>query len=58
MGVFSMTYARFVILYASGTRFPDTPAKRALVDVIKREFGTTIPAIVGVKLKQMRRKKR
>jgi hypothetical protein len=53
-----MTYGRFVVLYAAGTRFPDCPAKRALVDVIKREFGTTVPAVLGVKLKQMRRKKK
>lgn len=51
-----MTFKRFVYLYSQGVKFPDCPAKFALLDVAKRVYGTTVPAVLGVKLKMERRK--
>ena len=52
-----MTFRQFVVRYSQGVRFPECPAKQALLDVTKRKYGTTVPAVLGVKLKMERRKK-
>lgn len=51
-----MTFRQFVVRYSQGVRFPECPAKLALLDVTKRKYGTTVPAVLGVKLKMERRK--
>ena len=51
-----MKFREFVVRYSRGTKFPDCPANRGLVDVIKRVYGTTSPAILAVKLSQKARK--
>lgn len=52
-----MTFRQFVVRYSQGVRFPECPAKLALLDVTKRVYGTSVPAVLGVKLKMERRKR-
>jgi hypothetical protein len=51
-----MMFRQFVVRHSQGVRFPECPAKLALLDVTKRIYGTSVPAALGIKLKMERRK--